>query len=66
MLTKILNEESDEENNIKSIASLASNDEVDVVPSTYFNFDDLDDVHGDNQNVKGKEDNASNSTGTTP
>ena len=47
MLSKILNKVSDEENDdIEDIASLASDDEIDVAPSTSFNFDDFDDVNG--------------------
>ena len=66
VLRKILNEVSDEENDdIEDIASLASCDEVDVVLSTSFNFDNLDDVNGADQNVTGNQDNASNTAGTT-
>ena len=66
VLRKILNEVSDEENDdIKDIASLASGDEIDVVLSTSFNFDNPDDVNGANQNVTGNQDNASNTAGTT-
>ena len=47
MLRKILNEVSDEENDdIEDIVSLASGDEIDVVLSTSFNFDNPDDVNG--------------------
>ena len=66
VLRKILNEVSDEENDdIEDIASLASIDEIDVVLSTFFNFDNPDDVNGADQNVTGDQDNASNTTGTT-
>ena len=66
MLRKILNEVSDEENNdIEDIVFLASGDEIDVVLSTSFNFDNPDDVNGADQNVTGNQDNASNTAGTT-
>ena len=45
-------------NHIEDIASLASNDKIDVVPSTSFNFDDPDNVNGADQNVTGNQDNA--------
>ena len=66
VLRKILNKVSDEENDdIEDIASLASGDEIDVVLSTFFNFDNPDDVNGADQNVTGNQDNASNTAGTT-
>ena len=66
VLRKILNKVSDEENDdIKDIASLASGDELDVVLSTSFNFDNPDDVNGGDQNVTGNQNNASNTAGTT-
>ena len=66
VLRKILNEVSDEENDdIEDIASLAFGDKIDVVLSTSFNFDNLDDVNGADQNVTGNQDNASNTAGTT-
>ena len=66
VLRKILNEVSNEENdNIEDIASLASGDEIDVVLSTSFNFDNPDDVNGADQNVTGNQDNASNTAETT-
>ena len=66
VLRKILNKVCDEENdNIEDIASLASGDEIDVVLSTSFNFDNPDDANGADQNVTGNQDNASNTAGTT-
>ena len=66
VLSKILNEVSDEENDdIEDIASLASGDEIDVVQLTSFNFDNPDDVNGADQNDTGNQDNASNTAGTT-
>ena len=66
VLRKVLNEVSDEENDdIEDIAFIASGDEIDVVLSTSFNFDNLDDVNGTDQNVTGNQDNASNTAGTT-
>ena len=65
VIRKILNGVSDEENDdTKDIASLASGDEIDVVPSTSFNFNNPDNVNRD-QNVTGNQDNASNTAGTT-
>ena len=64
VLRKILNEVSDEENDdIEDIASLAFGDEIDVVLSTSFDFDNSDDVNGAEQNVTGNQDNASNTAG---
>ena len=61
-----MNEVSDEENDdIEDIASLASGDEIYVALSTFFNFDNPDDVNGADQNVTGNQDNASNTAGTT-
>ena len=61
-----MNEVSDKENdNIEDVASLASDDKVNVAPSTSFNFDDPDEVNGADQNATGNDDNASNSTETT-
>ena len=66
MSSKISNEIFDEENDdIEDKAYFASDDEVDFAPSASFNFDDPDDVNGDDQKVKGDDENASNSTGTT-
>ena len=66
VLRKILNKVSDEENSgIEDIASLASDDEIDVAPLTSFNFDNPDEVKGTDQNVRGNHDNARNSAGTT-
>ena len=49
MLRKILNEVCDKENDdFEDIASLAFDDEIDVVLSKSFNFDNLDDVNGAN------------------
>ena len=65
VLRKILNEVSDEENNgIEDIASLASDDEIDVASSTSSNFDNPDSANeADQKNVTGNHDNASNSAG---
>ena len=61
-----MNEVFDEENNdTEEIASLVSGDEIDVVLSTSFNFDNPDDVNAADQNVTGNLDNASNTAGTT-
>ena len=69
VLNKIINEVSDQENDdIEVIASLASDDEIDVAPaalSTSFSFDDPDNVNGVDQNVTGNDDNASSSIKTT-
>ena len=48
------------------MASLASDDKIDVVLSTSFDFDNPDDVNGADQNVTGNLDNASNTAATTP
>ena len=65
MLSKTFNKVSDEENDdIENIASLASDDEIDVAPSTSFDFDDSENVNGADQNVTGNDDNASNSAKT--
>ena len=40
------------------VASLASDDKIDVVSSTSFNFDDPDNVNGADQNVTDNQDNA--------
>ena len=46
VLRVILNEVSDEEkDDIEDITSFASGDKIDVVLSTSFNFDNLDDVN---------------------
>ena len=64
--SNILNEVSDEKkDDIQGIASLISDDEVDVAPSTSFSFDNPDDVNGADQNITGNDGNISNSTGTT-
>ena len=47
------------------LASLASDDEIDVALSISFNFDNPDDVNKADQNVTGNQDNASHSAGTT-
>ena len=66
VLRKILNEVSDKENaDIEDVASLASDDEIDVARSTSFNFDNPDDVNRADQNVTVNQDNASNIAGTT-
>ena len=66
VLRRILNDVSDEENDdIENIASLDSGDEIDVVLSTSFNFDNPDDVNGADKNVTGNLDYASNTAGTT-
>ena len=65
-LREILNGVSNEENdNIEGIVSLASNDKIDVAPSTSYNFHNPDNVKGADQNVTGNDDNVSNSTETT-
>ena len=64
--SNILNEVSDEKkDDIQGIASLISDDEIDVAPSTSFDFDNPDDVNGAEQNITGNDGNISNSTGTT-
>ena len=63
---KILNQVSDEENDgVEDVASLASDDEIDVALSLSFNFDNSDDLNGADHNVTGNEDNASNTAETT-
>ena len=65
VLRKILNEVSNEENDdIEDIASLASDDEIDVALSTSFYCDNSDDVYGADQNVTDNQDNAGNTVGT--
>ena len=66
VLSKILNQLPDDENDeIEDIASLASDDEIDVAPSKSFNIHDSDDVKGTDQNVTCYHSNQSNSTGST-
>ena len=64
--SNILNGVSDKKkDDIQGIASLISDDEEDVAPSISFDFDNLDDVNGADQNITGNDGNISNSTGTT-
>ena len=66
VLRIILNKVSDEENDIiEDIASLASDDEIDVALSTSFISDNPEDVNGADQTVTGNQDNASIGAGTT-
>ena len=67
VLSNILNDVSDEENgdfDDKCCYRLASNDEIDVTPSTAFNFDKAEDTNGADHNVANNDGSASISTGT--
>ena len=50
---------------LRKILNEVCDDEKDVALSTSFNFANLDNVNGVDQNVTGNQDNASNSAGTS-